>query len=747
MSKNKFEVGFIFGAKKSGTFNKTFSSINQSIKGVVKSVAALASTYAGISAFKSIATSAIESASSLEGYRSTLNVVMKDTKKAAETMKWAVDFANKTPFETDSIVEATVRLQSYGLDATKVMTQIGDMAGVMNKDVMQAVEAVADAQTGELERMKEFGITKAMIQEKANAMFVGQEIINKKGQIVEQEKFNDALFALMEDRFKGGMEIQAESYKGIISTIQGIWKTGLASIAGISQTGEIIDGSAFDEIKGVLQKVSGALQKFSDSGGFEKIGRKIGSWIFVFKEFGAKAKDIVSNVGGWIADKFSIAFIHIREQFGKLLPKINEIKTAAGGIFEKVQPVINWAISDGLPGVVQLIKDVINGVMKLGAFVVDNWNIIQPIMAGIAAGFAAFKTITVIIFAIEKIKTGIMAVKATMKGFSLLRIFFPSKIMLVAVAIGAIVAAIFLVIKNWDKIKPVIDKGVKFAKDAIAKAVESIKNFGRGILEFFSDVWANITGFFAGIGQWGKDTVQNMIQAFSDFGQRVSSFFSGLWTNICDFFTGIGTWAGESVQKIIESFSKIGQGIKDAFQGVGEWFTELWEGIKGTFKSFINFFIKGINWIISGINKISITTPDWLPGDLGGKTLGFNIPEVPMLAKGGIATAPTLAMVGEGSEKEAILPLSKLRDLLGEFAGERKETAFDKLLKICRQPTANLTPAAASGPTQYIYSPVYHLHGSAGKAEVMDADAKNQQDFIAKINYDQELHQRTSFKK
>lgn len=297
MSKNKFEVGFIFGAKKSGTFNKTFSSINQSIKGVVKSVAALASTYAGISAFKSIATSAIESASSLEGYRSTLNVVMKDTKKAAETMKWAIDFANKTPFETDSIVEAAVRLQSYGLDATKVMTQIGDMAGVMNKDVMQAVEAVADAQTGELERMKEFGITKAMIQEKANAMFVGQEIINKKGQIVEQEKFNDALFALMEDRFKGGMEIQAESYKGIISTIQGIWKTGLASIAGISQTGEIIDGSAFDEIKGVLQKVSGALQKFSDSGGFEKIGRKIGSWIFAFKEFGAKAKDIVSKIG------------------------------------------------------------------------------------------------------------------------------------------------------------------------------------------------------------------------------------------------------------------------------------------------------------------------------------------------------------------------------------------------------------------------------------------------------------------
>jgi phage tail tape-measure protein len=61
-------------------------------------------------------------------------------------MAWAVDFANKTPFETDAIVEATVRLSAYGLEAQKVMPAIGDMAAVMNKDVMQAVEAVADAQ-------------------------------------------------------------------------------------------------------------------------------------------------------------------------------------------------------------------------------------------------------------------------------------------------------------------------------------------------------------------------------------------------------------------------------------------------------------------------------------------------------------------------------------------------------------------------------------------------------------------------
>lgn len=78
---------------------------------------------------------------------------MKDQKKAAEYFKWAVDFANKTPYETDEIVEATVKLTSYGVEAKKTLPLIGDMASVMGKSVDQAVEAIADAQTGELERL------------------------------------------------------------------------------------------------------------------------------------------------------------------------------------------------------------------------------------------------------------------------------------------------------------------------------------------------------------------------------------------------------------------------------------------------------------------------------------------------------------------------------------------------------------------------------------------------------------------
>lgn len=43
----------------------------------------------------------------------------------------------------------------------------------------------------------------------------------------------------------------------------------------------------------------------------------------------------------------------------------------------------------------------------------------------------------------------------------------------------------------------------------------------------------------------------------------------------------------------------------------------------------------------------------------------MDIPKVPQLAEGGIATGPTLAMVGEGKESEAILPLSRLPEVGG----------------------------------------------------------------------------------
>jgi hypothetical protein len=63
----------------------------------------------------------------------------------------------------------------------------------------------------------------------------------------------------------------------------------------------------------------------------------------------------------------------------------------------------------------------------------------------------------------------------------------------------------------------------------------------------------------------------------------------------------------------------------------------------------------------STIGKLSFTVPSWVPG-IGGK--GFDVPNIPMLAEGGIVTSATLAMIGEKGP-EAVIPL----DRMGQMGG------------------------------------------------------------------------------
>lgn len=629
MANNRFIVDFLFGAKKQGSFDKTFSSISKSVKNLTKTVAGVATTYVSAKALANVGKSALESASGLEGYRSTLNVVLKDQQKAAKMMAWAVEFANKTPFETDSVVEATVRLQSYGIEAQKVMTQIGDMAGVMNKDLMQAVEAVADAQTGELERLKEFGITKAMITAKGAELYKNQTIVNNKGQIVDQQKFNDALFALMEERFKGGMEIQAKSYKGLMSTISGVWKTGLAQMAGISGTGEIIEGSAFDAAKEGLGWVSDKMQSLSKSGTFEKIGKKIGSTVQTGIKYGKKVLDVAKRIKDSVGDTIrtiSAKLEPLRPTFESIQNKAVSLGRKLTDGFTRAGPPIKAFAERYIPKAVEAVAKLADKAMSFANFIADHWNIIGPIVKGVVASFLAFKGLNALSNTIGKVKqltevfqgvkgvTGIVGkiqkLSGTFKGLGGIAKLVASPFAKWALIIGIVVAGIILIYKNADKIKAAFSK----------------------------------------LGDWIIAKVQPAV----------------------DWLNGAADWVGEKWGQAIEFFKGLGSAIVGAFQMMGEdvkaLFSGIWQGLTSGFKGFINFFIKGINTLIGGANKLSFTAPEWVPG-LGGKTIGFNLPTIPLLAKGGIATAPTLAMVGEGREHEAILPLSKLQNLIQRAKG------------------------------------------------------------------------------
>jgi hypothetical protein len=94
-------------------------------------------------------------------------------------------------------------------------------------------------------------------------------------------------------------------------------------------------------------------------------------------------------------------------------------------------------------------------------------------------------------------------------------------------------------------------------------------------------------------------------------------------------------------------------GIKFGFNILKTYFTT----ILGIYKTIFNTIASLWN---NSIGKLSFKFPSFVPG-LGGK--GFDVPNIPMLAQGGIVTSPTLALIGEGSGPEAVIPLNRM----GEF--------------------------------------------------------------------------------
>ena len=124
---------------------------------------------------------------------------------------------------------------------------------------------------------------------------------------------------------------------------------------------------------------------------------------------------------------------------------------------------------------------------------------------------------------------------------------------------------------------------------------------------------------------------------------------------------------GMALKWLGEHWSSIWNGIKDATSSAWEFIdgivNTIGNGIRGfigLIKTEINGLISLVNMAIKAIDAIHVT----LPSFLGGGSIGFNIPQIPMLAEGGIVTSPTLAMIGEAGS-EAVIPLSKMGGMGG----------------------------------------------------------------------------------
>lgn len=370
----------------------------------------------------------------METYLNTLTVVMHSQQKAAEQLGWAEDFAAKTPFEIPQVVEATVKLEAYGMSARKVLGVTGDMASVMGKPLMQAVEAVADAQTGELERLKEFGITKKMLIDQANKLGL-QPVVNKQGSVTDQAGLNAALFSLMAERFKGGMDLQSKTFNGMLSNVSDF----------VGTAGRTLGKPIFDRFKVGLSGVLVDLTELKDSGAFtsfaDKVDRGLTRVGTVFRE----AREWAGSFYEFVRLRVQIFQRDNAEALTKFSDDFAKGRNAVDDLMIKAQPVFDWLTHEALPLTVELVADVAEGFVSTAEFFHDNWDDIKPFVEGLTIAFTAYGGYLITLTGITKIVTAAQwAWNIAMNA---------NPIGLVITGIGLLIGAGIWLYQNWDVAK------------------------------------------------------------------------------------------------------------------------------------------------------------------------------------------------------------------------------------------------------------------------------------------------------
>ena len=144
----RFRRGMLSAKKSLGGFVSSVFSAKTAIVGLV-----------GAAGIGLMTKNLIDTNARIQTLKASLKTMTGGVKEAAKAFTQIEEFAETTPFDLEQVVSAFIKLKALGLDPSqKAMRAYGNVASALGKDMNQMVEAVADAATGEFERLKEFGI-------------------------------------------------------------------------------------------------------------------------------------------------------------------------------------------------------------------------------------------------------------------------------------------------------------------------------------------------------------------------------------------------------------------------------------------------------------------------------------------------------------------------------------------------------------------------------------------------------------
>jgi len=340
----------------------------------------------------------------------------------------------------------------------------------------------------------------------------------------------------------------------------------------------------------------------------------------------------------------------------KIEPVTSAVKSGFAGILDEVVGLLEGVDLAGFADTIKAkfdefsgtITNVVNGFKSVTEWITNN----KPLLTGlaivigsIAAGIGAYNIVMGVKAAMDAAgATSLWAyVSAQIAANTAM---FASPITWVVAGIVALIAIIVLCIVYWDEIREAIGKAWDWAVEKWGQAAEWFKTtVVQPISNFFKNLWSGVSD--AASNAWNK----------------LKSGAQGAWNGIKSVFGSVASYFGKIFG---DAWSK----VKAVFSTGGKIFSGITEGITAAFKKVVNAIINGINRVVSipfnAINRVldKIRNASFLGVSPFSGLGSISVPQIPLLAEGGILTQPTLNIAGEAGP-EAVIPIDKLQSYIG----------------------------------------------------------------------------------
>jgi phage-related protein len=221
-------------------------------------------------------------------------------------------------------------------------------------------------------------------------------------------------------------------------------------------------------------------------------------------------------------------------------------------------------------------------------------------------------------------------------------------IMLTVIAITALVAAVVIAYQKSETFRAIVDRLWRVMKDVgawFAGVFVSLFNKGAAAFDY-------VRGKAAAAFGWVKTNWPLLLAIITGpIGLAVYAVTKN-FDRIKDAAGGAKNWVVTKFNELVGFVTGLPGRISTATSG-------MWNGIKNAFRSAVNAVIGWWNDLEFTIPAIKVAGVQISPA------ITIGTPYIPALARGGITTGPTLAMVGDNpGGREAIIPLDRY-DALG----------------------------------------------------------------------------------